>query len=253
MHVHIGSVQKWYSDKQVLKGIDLHIQKGEFVAIVGKSGCGKSTLLRLIAGLEKHSKGDIRINDKSLNALNEEARIMFQDGRLLPWKRVIDNICIGLPKEKQEKAVEALRNVGLEDRMKDWPRKLSGGQKQRVALARALVHDPALLLLDEPLGALDAFTRMEMQDLIESLWQQNNFTSIFVTHDVEEAVALADRVILIDDGVITMNQAIDLPRPRQRTQPAFSMYLEVILDRIMNRKSSKHYVLEQKVETISVT
>src|SRR5690625_1885437 len=153
MHVHLVGVQKYYADQQVLKGIDLPIQKGEFVAIVGKSGCGKSTLLRLVAGLEKCSQGHIHINKKTLTALNEQARIMFQDGRLLPWKSVIDNICIGLPKEKKGKAVEALSSVGLEERAGDFPRKLSGGQKQRVALARALVHDPELLLLDEPLGA----------------------------------------------------------------------------------------------------
>src|SRR5690625_4151156 len=123
------------------------IQKGEFIAIVGKSGCGKSTLLRLIAGLEKQTKGMIKINNQPLKTLNKYARIMFQDGRLLPWKNVLDNICIGLPKEKKQKAIEALKNVGLSEKMKNFPRKLSGGQQQRVALARALVHDPDLLLL----------------------------------------------------------------------------------------------------------
>lgn len=250
-HVQLKGVEKSFAELQVIKGIDLSIQKGEFVAIVGKSGCGKSTLLRLIAGLEKYSKGFIHINDEPLKSLNKQARMMFQDGRLLPWKRVIDNICIGLSKERKEKAMEALENVGLENRMNDWPHKLSGGQKQRVALARALIHDPDLLLLDEPLGALDAFTRIEMQALIESLWKQKRFTSILVTHDVEEAVALADRVILIEDGVITMNQPINLPRPRQRTDPAFSIYLDEILDRIMNRKISQSYILEQKSKTIN--
>lgn len=250
-HVKLEGVQKSYADHQVIRGIDLSIRKGEFVAIVGKSGCGKSTLLRLVAGLERYNKGFIHMNNKPLQALNKQARIMFQDGRLLPWKRVIDNICIGLSKEQKVKAMEALKNVGLENRMNDWPHKLSGGQKQRVALARALVHDPDLLLLDEPLGALDAFTRLEMQALIESLWKQKKFTSILVTHDVEEAVALADRVILIEDGMITMNQLINLPRPRQRTNPAFAMYLEEILDRIMDRKTSKSYILEQISQPIS--
>lgn len=249
-HVKLEGVQKSYADHQVIRGIDLSVRKGEFVAIVGKSGCGKSTLLRLVAGLEGYNKGLIHMNNKPLKSLNKKARIMFQDGRLLPWKRVIDNICIGLSKERKAKAMEALKNVGLENRMNDWPHKLSGGQKQRVALARALVHDPDLLLLDEPLGALDAFTRLEMQALIESLWKQKKFTSILVTHDVEEAVALADRVILIEDGMITMNQLINLPRPRQRTNPAFSMYLEEILDRIMDRKTSKSYILEQKSQPI---
>ncbi|HLR40738.1 MAG TPA: ATP-binding cassette domain-containing protein [Virgibacillus sp.] len=249
-HVQLEDIQKWYGEQQVLKGMDLHIQQGEFVAIVGKSGCGKSTLLRLVAGLEKCTTGSIHIADQPLKALNKQARIMFQDGRLLPWKSVLDNVRIGLPKDSKEKAKEALRHVGLEGRMKQWPQKLSGGQQQRVALARALVHDPALLLLDEPLGALDAFTRMEMQELIESLWQQSQFTSILVTHDVEEAVTLADRVILIEDGQITMNQTIDLPRPRHRTNPAFSMYVEEVMGRIMNYKVKQEFIVEPKVPTV---
>lgn len=240
-HVLLEGVQKSFNDLNVLKGIDLRIKKGEFIAIVGKSGCGKSTLLRLIAGLEKHTKGLIQMNNRPLKSLNKYARIMFQDGRLLPWKSVIDNICIGLPKEKNKKAIEALENVGLSDRMHDYPRKLSGGQKQRVALARALVHDPDLLLLDEPLGALDALTRLEMQDLIESLWEKSKFTAILVTHDVEEAVAIADRVLLIEDGVFKLNQPINLPRPRQRTHPSFSIYVEEILDQIMQRKIKRNF------------
>lgn len=249
-HVYLQSVQKSFTDLEVLKGIDLMIQKGEFIAIVGKSGCGKSTLLRLIAGLEKQTKGMIKINNQPLKTLNKYARIMFQDGRLLPWKNVLDNICIGLPKEKKQKAIEALKNVGLSEKMKNFPRKLSGGQQQRVALARALVHDPDLLLLDEPLGALDALTRLEMQDLIESLWEKNKFTAILVTHDVEEAVAIADRVLLIEDGMIKLNQSINLPRPRQRTHPNFSIYVEEILDQIMDRKQKK-YTLKQGLQTIS--
>src|SRR5699024_3721944 len=228
-HVVLENIKKSYSELSVLKGIDLNIKKGEFVAIVGKSGCGKSTLLRLLAGLEKQSGGEIRVNDQPLRQLNKYAIIMFQDGRLLPWKRVIDNIHIGLSAEQKEKAIDAIRNVGLEEKMYDWPRKLSGGQQQRVALARALVHEPDLLLLDEPLGALDALTRMEMQDLIEKLWMDKKFTAILVTHDVEEAVAIADRVILIEDGAIAMNQPINLPRSRERTQQSFSIYHKKIL------------------------
>ncbi|MFC4023015.1 ATP-binding cassette domain-containing protein [Oceanobacillus longus] len=245
----ITNLQQSYGERAVLKGLDLSIEKGEFVAIVGKSGCGKSTLLRLIAGLENFNKGSIYINDEPLNHLNEYARIMFQDGRLLPWKRVIDNVCIGLPSDFKVKAVEALHQVGLEDRMNDWPSKLSGGQKQRVALARALVHNPSLLLLDEPLGALDALTRIEMQDLIESLWKQKKFTSILVTHDVEEAVAIADRVILIENGSISLNRTIRLPRPRQRTHPAFSMYVEEILEKILDRNKGKIALVRNSKES----
>ncbi|WP_067725599.1 ATP-binding cassette domain-containing protein [Oceanobacillus damuensis] len=238
-YILISDIKKSYGERQVLKGLDLSIEKGEFVAIVGKSGCGKSTLLRLIAGLESNDEGSIYMNGEPLDHLNKYARIMFQDGRLLPWKRVIDNVCLGIPDTARVKATDALRQVGLDERMNDWPSKLSGGQKQRVALARALVHNPSLLLLDEPLGALDALTRIEMQDLIESLWKEKKFTSILVTHDVEEAVAIADRVILIEDGVISVNQPIRLPRPRQRTHPAFSMYVEEILEKILNRKKNK--------------
>ena len=243
-HIVIEDIKKSYSELTVLKEIDLNIKKGEFVAVVGKSGCGKSTLLRLLAGLEEQSGGIIRVNGEPLRQLNKHARIMFQDGRLLPWKHVLDNTRIGLLAEKKGKAIDALRNVGLEEKMNDWPRNLSGGQQQRVALARALVHEPELLLLDEPLGALDALTRMEMQDLIEKLWKDKKFTAILVTHDVEEAVAIADRVILIEDGVIAMNQPINLSRPRERTQHSFSIYHKKILDRIKNKEaedtSKKH-------------
>lgn len=244
-HIILEDVQKSYGEREVLKGINLTIKSGEFIAIVGKSGCGKSTLLRLLAGLEKQSEGKIKIHNQPLSDLNKQARIMFQDGRLLPWKRVIDNINIGLAKSKKAKAIEALRSVGLEDRIRDWPNKLSGGQKQRVALARALVHDPELLLLDEPLGALDALTRMEMQTLIESLWSENKFTSILVTHDVEEAVAIADRVIVIKDGIVNLNRKIELSRPRQRTQSHFAIYVEEILGRIMDRNLSAIQLLKK--------
>jgi sulfonate transport system ATP-binding protein len=233
-HLNLDEVHKAYDNRTVLHNINLKASKGEFIAIVGKSGCGKSTLLRLIAGLEPPTEGTIRLFGKPLSSLNTEARIMFQDGRLLPWKRVLDNVGVGLQGEWRQKGLEALQNVGLEERQKDWPAKLSGGQKQRVALARALVHQPELLLLDEPLGALDALTRIEMQQLIEELWLEKKFTAILVTHDVEEAVALADRVILIEEGKIALTRNIPLPRPRLRTQPAFAKFMEEILDRIMD-------------------
>lgn len=241
VNVHLNEINKSYGYRPVLKGLDLTIKAGEFVAIVGKSGCGKSTLLRLIAGLEDLQKGSILLNGETLQGMNENARMMFQDGRLLPWKRVIDNVSLGLAAADRNKAVEALLQVGLKERMNDFPSKLSGGQKQRVALARALVHDPYLLLLDEPLGALDALTRLEMQELIETIWKRRKFTIILVTHDVEEAVAISDRVVLIEDGKVSLNQPIYLPRPRMRTNPIFAMYVDEILAQIMNRKTKSNY------------
>lgn len=241
INIQINKLEKVYDNRNVLNGLDVEIKKGEFVSVVGKSGCGKSTLLRLVAGLEDAEGGSIILDGEKLEGLNKKARIMFQDGRLLPWKRIIDNVCIGLSTEKRNKALEALAQVGLEERKDDYPSKLSGGQKQRVALARALVHNPDLLLLDEPLGALDALTRLEMQELIESLWRQKKFTAVLVTHDAEEAVAISDRVLLIDQGKISLDQTISLPRPRKRTNPAFALYVDDILSQIMNRNEDKEY------------
>ncbi|MFC0301616.1 ATP-binding cassette domain-containing protein [Virgibacillus soli] len=238
-HVVLENIEKQFSKREVLKGINLKVKQGEFVSIVGKSGCGKSTLLRLIAGLDKLTKGNIFITEQQLIGLNKEARIMFQDGRLLPWKRVIDNVCVGLEKADRKKGLRALQQVGLSDRESDWPNNLSGGQKQRVALARALVHNPKLLLLDEPLGALDALTRIEMQQLIEGLWREKRFTALLVTHDVEEAVAMSDRVLLLENGIVTLNTQIDLPRPRQRSNHTFSMYVETIVNQLLGTNPYK--------------
>jgi sulfonate transport system ATP-binding protein len=157
---------------------------------------------------------------------------MFQDSRLLPWKRVLNNVGLGLPRASLA-SLKALTQVCLEDRASEWPAVLSGGQRQRVALARALVHDPELLLLDEPLGALDALTRIEMQQLIESLWKERGFTAVLVTHDVQEAIALADRVLLIEDGEITLDERISLPRPRARGNLVFARLEERILARVL--------------------
>lgn len=231
----LKDVQKNYNKLDVIKGINLSFKQGEFISIVGKSGCGKSTLLRIIAGLESASSGTVLMNGEKLHALNHHARMMFQDGRLLPWKKVIENIGVGLSGNWRNKALETLRSVGLEERALNYPSSLSGGQRQRVALARALVHEPQLLLLDEPLGALDALTRMEMQRLIESIWQKNQFTTILVTHDVEEAVLLSDRVIVLKDGKVVLNMPISLARPRQRSHPSFNKYLDEILAQIMNQ------------------
>ncbi|MBL5768724.1 ABC transporter ATP-binding protein [Heyndrickxia sporothermodurans] len=199
-YLRLTHINKSYKNVAVLKNLSLTIQEGEFIAIVGKSGCGKSTLLRLLSGLEKPDSGAIEISGNKLEKLNHESRLMFQDGRLLPWKTVGENVALGLTRESSKEVKEVLRSVDLDNRIHEWPEKLSGGQKQRVALARALIHKPRLLLLDEPLGALDALTRLDMQGLIEQIWLQKKFTALLVTHDVEEAVSLADRVIILKDG-----------------------------------------------------
>lgn len=233
-HIQLQGLKKSYQDTKVLDQLSLNIQKGEFVAIVGKSGCGKSTLLRLLSGLEKPCDGQILIEQEPLTSINRHSCMMFQDGRLLPWKRVLENVELGLKGSHREEAMTVLKQVGLEQRIHEWPAKLSGGQKQRVALARALIHKPSLLLLDEPLGALDAFTRLEMQTLIENIWQKHGFTALLVTHDVEEAVALADRVILLQDGMIAQDLAIPLPRPRQRDHATFTSTVKQILKQIID-------------------
>ena len=228
-------VSKHYGDRVVLNQVAFDIEAGEFVAIVGRSGCGKSTLLRLVAGLDAVSSGRLQIDQQPLQGLRADTRIMFQDARLLPWKRVIDNVALGLPASQQDAAAKVLEQVGLAERANDWPARLSGGQRQRVALARALVHQPDLLLLDEPLGALDALTRIEMHTLIESLWQRHGFTALLVTHDVQEAVALADRVVVIEDGAIALDLRIDLPRPRHRGEARFAALEERLLERVLQR------------------
>ncbi|EIG58810.1 MULTISPECIES: ATP-binding cassette domain-containing protein [unclassified Bradyrhizobium] len=214
----IRGLRKSYGDNEVLRGIDLHIPAGQFVAIVGKSGCGKSTLLRLIAGLEKFDAGSISLGDA---VKPEDIRVMFQEPRLLPWARVLSNVEVGLGRDRassdaHSRAEKALTEVGLTDKRDQWPSILSGGQKQRVALARALVSRPRVLAFDEPLGALDALTRISMQRLLERVWRDQGFTAILVTHDVAEAVALADRVLVIEEGRIAHDVVVNTARPRER-------------------------------------
>lgn len=228
--ISLADVSKAFGQTAVLQRVALSVAPGEFVAIVGRSGSGKSTLLRLLAGLDQPNDGSIEIA-----AAPSDIRMMFQEHRLLPWRRVIRNVGLGHREAGwQDAAQAALAAVGLGDRGDDWPAILSGGQRQRVALARALVGRPKLLLLDEPLGALDALTRLEMQTLIEQVWRTQGFTAILVTHDVGEAVALADRVVLIEDGAITYEERIPLDRPRRRGTADFAAIEGRILNRILN-------------------
>ncbi|MGA7810533.1 ATP-binding cassette domain-containing protein [Bradyrhizobium sp.] len=214
----VRGLRKAFGDHEVLRGIDLQIPAGQFVAIVGRSGCGKSTLLRLIAGLETPDAGTIRCGGDRRAG---DIRVMFQEPRLLPWARVLSNVEVGLggnrrSADAQARAEQALVEVGLDHKRGRWPTALSGGQKQRVALARALVSHPRVLAFDEPLGALDALTRISMQRLLERVWLEQGFTAILVTHDVSEAVALAERVLIIDDGRIAHDIDVKLLRPRRR-------------------------------------
>jgi len=238
--IRLDGLEKRYGGRPVLREISLEIGSGQFVVIVGRSGSGKSTLLRAIAGLEAPDSGKITLGGASPQAAGHAVRVMFQDGRLLPWRSVIDNVTLGLAAAERPRAEQALEAVGLADRAREWPRVLSGGQRQRVALARALAAQPRLILLDEPLGALDALTRMEMQDLIEGIWQRAGFTAILVTHDVAEAARLADRILLIEDGGIALDLTVDLPRPR-RTGPEMAEIEAQVLGRILKPGSSAQH------------
>ncbi|HUD89080.1 MAG TPA: ATP-binding cassette domain-containing protein [Xanthobacteraceae bacterium] len=236
--INVQGLRKSFGDNEVLKGIDLQIDAGQFVAIVGRSGCGKSTLLRLLLGLEQPSGGTFAFEDGATRIDNPRvARVMFQEPRLLPWASVVANVEVGLgPDRKQvgarDRALATLHAVELEDKRDAWPSVLSGGQKQRVSLARALVSRPRILALDEPLGALDALTRITMQRLLERMWLDQGFTALLVTHDVAEAVTIADRVIMIDDGRIALDINVDLPRPRARGSAEVAALEGRILDEL---------------------
>lgn len=224
--VRLDGLSKSFGERCVLSELDLAIPAGQLLAIVGRSGCGKSTLLRLIAGLDRPTSGTIAVGGAKVESLQSNVRLLFQDARLLPWHRVLSNVGIARAKGWRETAAKALADVGLADRSKDWPAVLSGGQAQRVALARALMSRPGVLLLDEPFGALDALTRMEMHRLLEGIWREHGFTTVLITHDVAEAVALADRVLVIRDGGIALDMPVDLPRPRREAADTAAVALQ---------------------------
>lgn len=218
--IRIEGLSKSFGDVEVLKNLDLEVPAGQFLTIVGKSGCGKSTLLRLLVGLDEPTGGRIAFTDRQGNEVPASSRIVFQEPRLLPWASVVDNVVVGLKgaaaRAARTQSLAALAEVQLEEKAGEWPARLSGGQRQRVALARALVSRPEFLAMDEPLGALDALTRITMQGLVERVWQEQGFTALFVTHDVAEAVALADRVIVLDQGRIALDVEVPQARPRER-------------------------------------
>ena len=227
-----------------LGGVSLEVELGEIVAVIGGSGCGKSTLLRTIAGLDPASEGTVILDGERIGAPHEKIGIIFQEPRLLPWLKVSNNVGFGLndrPKaERAERVATALRRVGLLDKASVWPRELSGGQAQRVAIARALVPRPEVLLLDEPFSALDAFTRADLQDHLLDLWTDLRPTLVMVTHDVEEAIVLADRIMVMRSQPGRLFEAIEsnLPRPRDRQSAAFDFVKRRVLaalDRSLDR------------------
>lgn len=218
--VEVTELGKSFDAREVLSHLDLTIRAGEFVALLGRSGSGKSTLLRILGGLDTDYKGDVWVP--------ERRSVVFQESRLLPWKRVLPNVLLGLERNGggqgglRQKGVGALDEVGLADRINSWPVTLSGGEAQRVALARALVREPQLMLLDEPFGALDALTRTRMHVLLQALCARHQPAVLLVTHDVDEAILLADRVLVLVDGRISLDTPVPLERPRYRGHPEFS-------------------------------
>lgn len=216
-----GLSRRFGSGPRVLDHLNLSIAPGEFVALLGHSGSGKSTLLRTLAGLDPVTEGKV--------SRPEEIAVVFQESRLLPWKKVWRNITLGLENATREKTLPVLEEVGLGHRVDAWPLTLSGGEAQRAALARALIREPQFLMLDEPFAALDALTRLRMQELVFALWQRHKAAVLLVTHDVDEALLLADRAVVLDAGRIKAELPISLPRPRRHADPEFEKLRSTLL------------------------
>ncbi|WP_044579028.1 ABC transporter ATP-binding protein [Streptomyces iranensis] len=223
--VRVRSLTRSFDGRAVIDDLQLDVPAGEFVALLGRSGCGKSTLLRVLAGLDREIEGEVLVPRRKA--------VAFQAPRLMPWKRVWRNVLLGLPGRPGRAVAErALKEVGLGHRIDAWPKTLSGGEAQRASLARALVREPDLLLLDEPFGALDALTRITAQQLVAELWQRRGCAVLLVTHDVEEALLLADRVLVMDGGVIAHQVRVDRDRPRDIADPLLAELRTELLDRL---------------------
>jgi len=220
--VDVRDLRRYFGQRAVLDGVELRIQRGEFVALLGKSGCGKTTLLRALSGLDASVEGLVR---------TPEARtVVFQEHRLMPWFRAWQNVAIGLPFGKtRTRAQQALDEVGLSGHYEAWPATLSGGEAQRVALARALVREPSLLLLDEPFASLDALTRLKMQALVRSLFERHRPAILLVTHDVDEAIVLADRILVMRDGRIASEHCLSAGAERHRRGAEFAQLRQELL------------------------
>ncbi|WP_328496357.1 ABC transporter ATP-binding protein [Streptomyces sp. NBC_00414] len=222
--VRLRGLTRSFDGRTVLDDVDLDLPAGQLTALLGHSGSGKSTLLRAIAGLDHEVVGSGELNAP------DRVSVVFQDSRLLPWRRVLDNVLLGTDgKEAAERGRAALAEVGLAGRERAWPNELSGGEAQRAALARSLVREPELLLADEPFGALDALTRIRMHGLLRELWERHRPSVLLVTHDVDEAIVLADRVLVLDQGRIGLDLAIDRPHPRSYRDPLLGEYRERLL------------------------
>lgn len=235
--VLVRALTRRFGDRLILDGVDLDIAAGEFVALLGRSGSGKSTVLRALAGLDHDIDGTGEIT------VPEKLSVVFQDARLLPWKRVLGNVLFGLTgADRERRARQALDEVELTARVEAWPVQLSGGEQQRAALARSLVRAPELILADEPFGALDALTRIRMQDLLRRLAARHRPAILLVTHDVDEAIQMADRVLVLDRGRFTLDLRIDLPTATPRRERAFADIRERLLSKL---GVTTHYAPEE--------
>ena len=234
--LEIRALTKQFDGVPALAELDLSAEAGEIVAVLGTSGSGKSTLLRIVGGIETATAGEVRLDGRIVTGPNSKLGFVFQEPRLMPWLKVRDNVAFGLgalPRdERRALAVEALDRVGLSDAADLWPRQLSGGMAQRVAIARALVTHPSVLLLDEPFSALDAFTRLSLQEHLLDIWQAERPTMLFVTHDIDEALMLADRVVVLlgKPGRVRRDERIELARPRRRGDPRLARWRERLFD-----------------------
>lgn len=251
--LEIKGVKKYFKidgkDVPVLENITLDIKDGEFISIVGTSGCGKSTLLRIISGLEQATDGYVKIGERIVDKPSIECGMVFQESRLFPWSKMRENIRYGITeknkgklskKEQDEKIAELIKLVGLEGFENAFPQQLSGGMQQRASIARALINSPKVLLLDEPFGALDALNRINMQIEISRIWEQEKKTMIMVTHDIDEAIFLGSRIIVMSSkpGVIKGVIDVELPRPRDRTGEDFAILRKLVFELLFENKQS---------------
>lgn len=225
--ISIHGLSRKFAQRTVLDNIELYIPEGQFVSLLGKSGSGKSTLLRALAGLDDNVEGSGQI------FISDDRSVMFQDSRLLPWENVVNNTRLGVEQQFNENdAIDMLGHVGLADRAKAWPAQLSGGEQQRVALARSLLRRPSVLLADEPFGALDALTRIKMHKLLLTLIQQIRPIVVLVTHDVEEAITLSDRILILNDGKISEDITLPHPHSRNKNRDEFEILRTHLLDNL---------------------